>query len=239
MIWDQVKIFHIPRILYHVSIKIILKFFNAINIDPGRPPVHEELLLIMHPVAAEQLHCLIGVDAALYDRQLFLHQNVHLLLHPVQELFRQGHVALQFSIDPVSQGEIHLDLFDLFPGDHIIKGLQHYKNCASLIRLFPHRILKGQKFDLGLLRQRLVELLQLPVDPGQQDILLELRLELLRHCKERRPLRVFSGLSACMNLDHHKQTSYPTPLPPGNEPAFLKSVSGLPAFVSGIPPYSP
>ena len=72
VIWDQVKIFHIPRSLYHVSIKIILKFFNAVNIDAGRTAIHEKLLFVLHSVTPEQLHRVIRVDTPFHKRDLLI-----------------------------------------------------------------------------------------------------------------------------------------------------------------------
>ena len=93
MIRNQVKIPDISRILDHVSVVVVLKAVNAVDIDPGYPAVMEQTLLVKHPVAVEQFNRIIRGHTAFHDGYLLCHILGHLILHLNEKVIVQHKAA--------------------------------------------------------------------------------------------------------------------------------------------------
>ena len=78
---NKVKILHITGVRNHISIKIVLKLPNAVNIHPRCPTILEQLLLIMHPMLSKELHRVICIDTPLFHRDRCVPKFLHMYFH--------------------------------------------------------------------------------------------------------------------------------------------------------------
>ena len=78
---NKVKILHITGVRNHISIKIVLKLPNAVNIPPRCPTILEQLLLIMHSMLSKKLHRVICIDTPFFHRDRCVPKLLHMCLH--------------------------------------------------------------------------------------------------------------------------------------------------------------
>ena len=159
----QVKVLHIPCVLDHIPVKIVLKPGQVVQIHPGSHAIPEQTGLVLHPVPGKQLHRLIRVDAALHNRQFLGHIVLHLLFYPQKKLIRNGHIPLYLHEKPFSQGKFHTDPLHPVSAHNVVKCLQHNQLGAALIRLHPRLMPRRNKLHPAVRVNRLVQLHQFPV----------------------------------------------------------------------------
>ena len=100
MIGNQVKIPDVTGILNHISIVVILKSLQAIQVYPGNPPVGKKPGLVIHPMTAKLLYRIVRPHASLIDRNSSLSVFLHFLLHLSQQL--RSYLKISFRINEKS-----------------------------------------------------------------------------------------------------------------------------------------
>ena len=99
----QPEIFQVAGVPYHVSVVIVLKILQPVDIYPGYPPEAEQLFFVIHSVPVEQLDGIRGGNAALHHRQLLLHQTAHIGVHLVQKCLIHRHIP----VDSIIKSRVH------------------------------------------------------------------------------------------------------------------------------------
>ena len=204
---NKVKILHITCVRNHISIKIVLKLSDTVNIHPRCTTILEQLLLIMHPMLSKELHRVVRIHTPLLHRNRRVPKLLHMRLHFRKQLLVHRNIPDELPVDPVSQSKVDLDLLDLLSRNYLIKRLQHQKDRTALIRLITCIFLRCDKRNLRISRQSLFKLPELSIDPHKQDIILILILKISRDLQIGCSLRIrfFDSIHL---YNCHKTTSH-------------------------------
>ena len=118
----------------------------------------------------EELNGVVGVDGPLFDGHCRRGQFPHPRFHPCKQRLIQGKITPGQNEEGAAEGVFHGDALHILPAYHVVEGLQHQKDCASLIGLNTGLVLSGDHFQRTVPVQGLVELAELSVSVYQQDI---------------------------------------------------------------------
>ena len=77
----EFKIYQIPRVRNHITIIIVLKISDAVEIHPGCPAVAEQPFLIIHLMLMENAQSLVCIDIRLFNRKFLCHIFLLSLIH--------------------------------------------------------------------------------------------------------------------------------------------------------------
>lgn len=193
---------------YHEAVKIVFKFLQAVNIDPGDSAESEQLLLIVHLMAAEQVPRLSRRHTALANRDLPFHEFPHIRLHFGKKLLINGDISLNCVIKTLMNCKMQHNLFYILMARYMVYGFQKQQRHAALIRLMSDLVRRCHKRDLLLLLQLLVQLTKSPVRHDQNDRVFVLALILLSNHAEGCSLRVFTQFSVNPYLTHNFCSSF-------------------------------
>ena len=159
----QVKIFHIPGIRRHKSVKIILEIFQAVNIHSGNPPITEQLFFIIHMMPVKHGNGFIRADTAFADWKLSVYQFPHPHLHPVKKLLIQGSTAFHGKIKSISNRIMDYHMIHIFLSCHIKNCLQKNKDRTSPVGFSTGTVLCSYKTQCTVMLQLLMKLTELSI----------------------------------------------------------------------------
>ena len=154
----------------HVPVKIVGKILQGVDVDPGTDPKAEQLRLVQHPAAAEELHRVLGAEGAFPNGDRLADQLAHPLLHPVQQGLIQNEISLGSDEQGAADGILHRDALDALRPHRVIKSGEHQKDYAALIGLASRPVHRGDHAQGAVPVQGLVQLTQLSIPVHQEDV---------------------------------------------------------------------
>ena len=139
----------------------------------------EKLLLVEHPLPLEQFDRVINRVGFFDDRQVFVPEPLHLILHFHRKVIRYADAFVHRAVKSVSQSELYFDAhsISLFL-KHVPDGFyQHHLRCAH-IGIVPRVFPGGDKRDHAVSLKSLVKLPHLAVKKDKRNGIIVLLLEL-------------------------------------------------------------
>ena len=106
---------------HHISIIIVLKSIQIVNIYSGNPTELKQTFLVIHFIVMKQLYGLICADISLHNRNPGIHIFLHPGLHLVFQIFIQHKVTLRLHIQAAANGKIHGKFYYIFRSHNLIK----------------------------------------------------------------------------------------------------------------------
>ena len=166
----QLELPEVPGVGDHIAVEVVGEILQLIVVDPGVDPESQQLCLVRELLGLKQGDGVVSGDRVLPNGDGLGGKLPHVRLHPVQKRLVQAEGAAGQDEQGVAEGVLHGDALDAVPAQHIVKGLQHQENGASLIGLHAGPILDREQLQRAVPVQGLPQLAQLPVPVHQQDV---------------------------------------------------------------------
>ena len=133
----------IRSVRQHISIIIIIKAVQIVNIDAGRRSITEKLHLIQHPLLFKNLQGFFHRCISLPDGNLLIPQLLHSLFYLFQEgSFRRPVGVAKGAVEPITDGKLHLHIHR-FTASNVSDRFQHHHTGSAMISHVPRRRGKG------------------------------------------------------------------------------------------------
>ena len=168
----------VAGVRHHVAIEIVGEAVQSVEVHPGADAVVQEPGLVLHAVGLQESHGLLNVHGPLFDGQGLVHKSTHPLLYLGQQVSVQGKAAVGLAEQGVAEGELHPDVFHIFPARHVVKSLEHQQNGTALIGLAARLVRAGDHGEGAVPLEGLVQLPELAVPVHQQDLVGIFRLKI-------------------------------------------------------------
>ena len=136
----------------------------------GIDPKLKQPGLVVHPIFLKQLHSVVRADRVFLNGDCLIYKQPHPLADLIQEGLVEDKAALGPNKQPWANRVFHRNSLHVFAACHIIKGLEHQKDRASLVGLDAGLVLCCDYVQGAVPVQCFIQLTELPVSADQQNI---------------------------------------------------------------------